>query len=99
MDNITKQQAVEIIKEAFDLKDSNNREDGKSFYFQDGDKVTFFFDKRQYDRFTVINTLMECFKNKNIEQGQCRIENITLLWTVAHVEDRKRKSEDNSQKC
>lgn len=26
MKNITKQQAVEIIKEAFDLKDFNNRE-------------------------------------------------------------------------
>lgn len=28
MDNITKQQAVEIMKKAFDLKDFNNREDG-----------------------------------------------------------------------
>lgn len=91
MENITKQQAVEIIKEAFDLKDFNNREDGKSFYCEDGENVSFFFDKRQYDRFTVINTLMECFQDKNIEQGQCRIENITLLYTVAHVENRNVK--------
>lgn len=45
MDNITKQQAVEIMKKAFDLKDFNNREDGKSFYREDGESVSFLFDK------------------------------------------------------
>lgn len=42
MDNITKQQAVEIMKKAFDLKDFNNREDGKSFYREEGESVSFF---------------------------------------------------------
>lgn len=32
MDNITKQQAVEIIKNAFELKESSERKEGKSFY-------------------------------------------------------------------
>lgn len=42
VDNITKQQAVEIMKKAFDLKDFNNREDGKSFYREEGESVSFF---------------------------------------------------------
>nr|DAL62993.1 MAG TPA_asm: hypothetical protein [Caudoviricetes sp.] len=88
MDNITKQQAVEIIKNAFELKEFSEREEGKSFYGKDGETVSFFFDKRQYDRYTVIEKLKECFKNKNIVEGQCRIENMTFLWTVAHVENR-----------
>lgn len=79
MRNITKQQAVEIIKKAFDLKDFNNREDGKSFYREDGESVSFFFDTRQYDRPTVIEKLKECLQDMNLEQGQFRIDSMTLL--------------------
>lgn len=79
MDNITKQQAVEIMKKAFDLKDFNNREDGKSFYREDGESVSFFFDTRQYDRPTVIEKLKECLQEMNLEQGQFRIDSMTLL--------------------
>lgn len=35
--------------------------------------------------------IMVIVQDKNIEQGQCRIENITLLYTVAHVENRNVK--------
>ena len=79
MDNITKQQAVEVMKKAFDLKDFNNREDGKSFYREDGESVSFFFDTRQYDRPTVIEKLKECLQDMNLEQGQFRIDSMTLL--------------------
>lgn len=79
MDNITKQKAVEIIKKAFDLKDFNNREDGKSFYREDGESVSFFFDTRQYDRPTVIEKLKECLQDMNLEQGQFRIDSMTLF--------------------
>ena len=79
MDDITKQQAVEIMKKAFDLKDFNNREDGKSFYREEGESVSFFFDTRQYDRPTVIEKLKECLQEMNLEQGQFRIDSMTLL--------------------
>lgn len=79
MDDITKQQAVEIMKKAFDLKDFNNREDGKSFYREEGESVSFFFDTRQYDRPTVIEKLKECLQDMNLEQGQFRIDSMTLL--------------------
>lgn len=94
MDNITKQQAVEIIKNAFELKEFSEREEGKSFYGEDGETVTFLFDKRQYDRYTVIEKLKECFNGKNIEGGQCRIESMTLLWTIAHIENRPKKQSE-----
>lgn len=79
MDNITKQQAVEIMKKAFDLKDFNNREDGKSFYREESESVSFFFDTRQYDRPTVIEKLKECLQDMNLKQGQFRIDSMTLL--------------------
>ena len=46
MDNITKEQAVEIIKEAFELDSFQERKEGKSFYGEDSEDVSFFFDKR-----------------------------------------------------
>ena len=94
MDNITKQQAVEIIKNAFELKEFSEREEGKSFYGKDGETVSFVFDKRQYDRYTVIEKLKECFNGKNIEGGQCRIESMTLLWTIVHIENRPKKQSE-----
>lgn len=54
MDNITKQQAVEIIKKAFELKEFSER----------------------------------------IEGGQCRIESMTLLWTIVHIENRPKKQSE-----
>lgn len=32
--------------------------------------------------------LKEYFKDKTIKDGQCRVESITLLWTIFHIEDR-----------
>ena len=91
MDNIIKEQAVGIIKEAFELDSFQERKEGKSFYGEDSEDVSFFFDKRQYDRATVIEKLRECFKDKNIVEGQCRIDNITLLYTVVHIEPRGKR--------
>ena len=86
--NISKQQAVEAIKGMFELLPFDKKEDGKSFFTEKEDKVCFWFDKRQYLRFEVIDKLTEYFADKNIVGGQCRIESLTILWTVVHIENR-----------
>ena len=87
--DITKEEAVNGIKSLFELLPFNKREDGKSFYGVDSDwKATFYFDKRQYMRYEVIDKLVEYFRGKNIVGGQCRISPITLLYTVVSIEDR-----------
>ena len=89
--NITKQEAIDRIVAEFNLPDpSQEREDGKSFYTKDGDNADFFFDKRQYTRYEVIERLFNLFNGVNILEGQCSIDPITLLWTTAKIENRKK---------
>ena len=47
----------------------------------------FFFDKRQYTRQEVVNKLGEYFKDKVIIGGCCRVDSITLLWTLVQIRD------------
>ena len=91
MEQITKQQAIDGIKKLFELTTWEDRQEGKSFYSQNEgtDNANFFFDKRQYERHEVIKKLSEYFKDKNIIQGQCRIDSLTLVWTQVIIEDRK----------
>lgn len=89
MENITKEQAVELIKKEFELLTFEERQENKSFYVEKDGETTFYFDKKQYFRDMVIGKLVECFKGKNIVGGQCLIESVTFVWTVARVSDRK----------
>ena len=86
--NISKQQAVEAIKGMFEILPFDKKENAKSFFSEKEGKVSFWFDKRQYLRFEVINKLTEYFADKNIVGGQCRVESLTILWTVVHIENR-----------
>lgn len=85
--NITLQEAIEGIKGLFNVKSYEAHGDGESFMTpkQNGE-ATFFFDKRQYWRGEVIERLTKYFEDKNITDGLCRIDAITLLWTTVHLE-------------
>lgn len=86
---ITKEKAVDDIKNIFDLSiNEKNKENIISFYSQVDGRTSFYIDKRKYNRMEVISILSEYFSDKYISEGQCRIENITLVYTVFHIEDR-----------
>ena len=84
---ITKQQAIADLKKIFNTRSWDDREDGKSFV----DKGDFFIDKRDCEQYEVMAKLKEYFKDKTIKDGQCRVESMTLLWTVFHIEDRRKE--------
>ena len=87
MKEMTLKEAVEVVKELFDVCLFDKREEGKSFYISEKHGgATFFFDKRQYWRGDIISKLSEYFQDKYIVDGQCRIDNITLLWTNVYLE-------------
>ena len=83
---ITKQQAIADLEKIFNTRSWDNREEGKSFV----DKGDFFIDKREHTRPSVIEKLQAYFADKTIIGGQCRLERISLLWTMFHIEDREK---------
>ena len=83
---ITKQQAIADLEKIFNTTSWEDREEGRSF----ADKGDFFIDKREHTRLSVIEKLQAYFKDKTIIDGQCRLEGITLLWTMFHIEDREK---------
>lgn len=86
---ITMKEAVDGILGLFEILPWENREDEKSFYTaQEDGTASFFFDKRQYMRDEVISRLATYFDDKIITDGQCRIDNMTLVWTTVHIEPR-----------
>lgn len=87
MKEMTLKEAVEAVKELFDVCPFDKREKGKSFYISEKHGgVTFFLDKRQYWRGDIISKLSKYFQDKYITDGQCRIDCITLLWTNVYLE-------------
>ena len=92
---ITMKEAIDGIIGLFEILPWEKREDEKSFYTvkEDG-TASFFFDKRQYMRDEVIERLVNYFNNKIITNGQCRIDNMTLVWTTVHIEPRNINQEN-----
>lgn len=88
MIEITLKEAINQVKELFDVVPFKEREEAKSFFNEDKETgaVTFLFDKRQYTRNEVIDKLVNHFSDKYIVDGQCRIDSITLLWTFVYLE-------------
>lgn len=70
--------AIKDIKELFNITDSSLSKVSESGCFM--------IDKREYERFDIIDKLQSYFKNRYLDGGQCRIEPITLLWTVFYIE-------------
>lgn len=81
MKKVTISEAIADIREMFNIKDSS-----LSKCLDDG---CFMIDKREFERDETIYKIQDYFTDKYIDGGQCRIEPITLLWTVFHIEKRK----------
>lgn len=90
MKALTKQESIEALKKVFDYETHKESREVMVSEKENGD-ATFMVDKRYMERFEVIDKLQEFFADKYIEDGQCRIGNITFVWTGFYIEDRKKK--------
>lgn len=92
MKALTKQETIEALKKVFDY-DAHKESREVMVALKDNGDATFMVDKRYMERFDVINKLQEFFADKYIDGGQCRIDNITFVWTAFYIEDRKKKED------
>lgn len=76
---LTKEQVINDLKKEFNITDCSLSK------YSDG---TFLIDKREFERFETIDKLQRYFANKVIINGQCRVDNITLLYTGFHIENK-----------
>ena len=81
--------AISISEAIADIRKLFNIE-GNSLSINN-DNGCFMIDKRECTRYETINRLQDYFTDKYIDGGQCRIEPITLLWTVFYIEKREDK--------
>ena len=81
---ITRKEAIEAIIKMFGLKSKKD-----SNFSVNGDGATFMIHKKDFERYEVIKKLTDYFEGKSITNGQCRIEPITLVFTVVVIEVRK----------
>ena len=88
MKYITKQETVEAIKELFDYE--NNKESNNVIVVEnkEEDRTTFMVNKQYLERFEVIDKLQSFFADKVIDDGQCRVDNITFVFTSFFIENR-----------
>lgn len=77
----TKEEVVSDLRTVFHI--------GEEGCLSRENKGSFFIDKREYEREDVISMLRKYFENRVITDGQCRIDPITLLYTMFHIEDRQ----------
>lgn len=77
---ITIEQAISDCRAMFNIPKSTLSKEG------DG---KFLIHKQEFERYEVINKLMDYFKNKVIIGGQCAVEPITLLWTMFTIGPRQ----------
>lgn len=88
MKHLTKQETVKALKELFDYE--NNKESKNVLVVENKEegRTTFMVDKQYMERFEVIDKLQGFFADKVIDGGQCRIDNITFVFTAFFIEDR-----------
>ena len=82
---LTKVEAVEGLKKLFDYE--NNKENRNVMVSEKDGNTTFFVNKGYLERYDVIERLQDFFADKYIEDGQCRVDNITFIYTIFHIED------------
>lgn len=93
MKALTKQETIEALKQAFDYEAHKDSREVMVTEKENGD-ATFMIDKRYMERFEVIDKLREFFADKFIDGGQCRVDNITFVFTAFFIEDRATKKEE-----
>lgn len=86
MEKLTKQETVEALKRLFDYE--NHKEKNEVMVSEKDGTTTFMVNKMYMERYEVITKLQQFFKDKVVENGQVRLESITFVFTVFHVEDR-----------
>lgn len=88
MVHLTKQETVEALKELFDYE--NNKESKNVLVVENKEegRTTFMINKQHMERFEVIDKLQEFFADKVIDGGQCRIDNITFVFTAFFIENK-----------
>lgn len=94
MKQISKQEAVEGLIQVFSAVPFEERKEGSNFYSEKDGTTSFYIDKRNCERYEAIQKAQVFFKDKVIVDGQCRIDSITLVWTILHVEDRNNGKAD-----
>ena len=92
MKTLTKKETIEALKEVFDYEAHKESREVMVALKDNGD-ATFMVDKRYMECFEVIDKLQEFFADKYIDGGQCRVDNITFVWTSFYIEDRKKKEQ------
>ena len=86
---ITRREAIDAIKRMFET--NTGKHDNVSMFTEnDNDTATFMLDKRKYERGEVIDKMRQFFDGVSIIDGQCRIESITFVFTIVHIEERKK---------
>jgi len=84
---ITRREAINALKEMFET--NTGKDDNVSTLTEkENDTATFMLDKRKYPRYEIIDKLQNFFTDKSIIDGQCRIEGITFVLTIVHIEER-----------
>lgn len=86
MEMISKQEAVDAIKKFLDYE--NHKENKEVIVSEKNGSWRFMVNKSYLERFEVIDKLQDFFFDKVIEDGQCRIEPITFVYTMFFIEDR-----------
>jgi len=85
---ITRREAIDALKGMFET--NTGKDDNASRFIEgDNDTATFMLDKRKYERYEIIDKLSNYFNGVSIIDGQCRIDNITFVFTNVYIEERK----------
>jgi hypothetical protein len=88
MKHLTKQETVEALKELFDYENNKESKNVLVVENKEENRTTFMVDKQYMERIEVIDKLHGFFADKVIDGGQCRIDNITFVFTAFFIEDR-----------
>lgn len=89
--DITLQEAIEGVKGLFCIG-SNPYADGESYMVRKAcGGATFLFNKKQYERYEVVERIEKYFEDKNIVDGMCIIDPMTIVWTIVRLHKRQGK--------
>lgn len=88
MTDMTLSEAIQEVKQLFNVVTYEELNDEHASYYTLNDDGTarFYLHKREYFRHEVIDKLATFFDDKYITDGQCRISNLTFIWTIVYLE-------------
>lgn len=86
MKALSKQETIEALKQLFDYE--AHKDTREVMVIEENGTASFMIDKRYMERYAVVDALQRFFTENYIEGGQCRIDNITLVWTTFYIDDR-----------